>query len=53
MRTYSWMVLLGRNGIINQVLQHLGIIDEALALPFHTKTGVAIGMVYRAAPTWS
>ncbi|MBK7470918.1 MAG: ABC transporter permease [Betaproteobacteria bacterium] len=48
-RTYSWMVLLGRNGIINQVLQHLGIIDEPLAL-LYTKTGVLIGMVYVLLP---
>ncbi|MBK8741399.1 MAG: ABC transporter permease [Betaproteobacteria bacterium] len=48
-RTYSWMVLLGRNGIVNQVLQHLGIIDEPLAL-LYTKTGVLIGMVYVLLP---
>ncbi|MBP8294753.1 MAG: ABC transporter permease [Burkholderiales bacterium] len=48
-RTYSWMVLLGRNGIINQVLQYLGVIDEPLAL-LYTKTGVLIGMVYVLLP---
>src|SRR5438128_9884941 len=48
-RTYSWMVLLGRNGIINQSLQQLGIIDEPLAL-LYTKTGVLIGMVYVLLP---
>ena len=29
-RTYSWMVLLGRNGLINQALQALGLIDAPL-----------------------
>jgi putative spermidine/putrescine transport system permease protein len=48
-RTYSWMVLLGRNGIINQSLQALGIVDEPLAL-LYTKTGVLIGMVYVLLP---
>lgn len=48
-RTYSWMVLLGRNGIINQVLLYLGAINEPLAL-LYTKTGVLIGMVYVLLP---
>ena len=48
-RTYSWMVLLGRNGIINQVLLYLGVINEPLAL-LYTKTGVLIGMVYVLLP---
>ena len=48
-RTYSWMVLLGRNGIINQTLAKLGIIDEPLNL-LYTKTGVLIGMVYVLLP---
>ena len=48
-RTYSWMVLLGRNGIINQSLQSIGIIDEPLAL-LYSKTGVLIGMVYVLLP---
>jgi len=34
-RTYSWMVLLGRNGPINKLLQGLGLIDEPLALIFN------------------
>lgn len=48
-RTYSWMVLLGRQGIINQTLMSLGIIDQPLAL-LYTKTGVLIGMVYVLLP---
>ena len=48
-RTYSWMVLLGRNGIVNQSLMQLGVIDQPLAL-LYTKTGVLIGMVYVLLP---
>lgn len=48
-RTYSWMVLLGRNGIINQALLQLGFIDEPLVL-LYSKTGVLIGMVYVLLP---
>jgi len=31
-RTYAWMVLLGRQGIINQLLLWLGVIDEPIRL---------------------
>ena len=48
-RTYSWMVLLGRQGIINQALMYLGVVNEPLAL-LYTKTGVLIGMVYVLLP---
>ena len=48
-RTYSWMVLLGRNGLVNQMLLGLGLVDEPLAL-LYTKTGVLIGMVYVLLP---
>ena len=48
-RTYSWMVLLGWNGIINQALLSLGVIHAPLAL-LYTKTGVLIGMIYVLLP---
>ncbi len=34
-RTYSWMVLLGRNGPINKLLLGLGLIDSPLPLIFN------------------
>ena len=46
-RTYSWMVLLGRNGIINQALQAAGLIDAPLPL-LYNKIGILIGMIVRA-----
>jgi putative spermidine/putrescine transport system permease protein len=48
-RTYSWMVLLGRNGAINQTQLSLGIIDAPLQL-LYNKMGVLIGMTYVLMP---
>lgn len=48
-RTYSWMVLLGRNGVVNTLLQQVGLIDEPLKL-LYSKTGILIGMVYVLLP---
>jgi len=48
-RTYSWMVLLGRNGIVNQALVSIGIVDRPLEL-LYNKTGILIGMTYVLMP---
>lgn len=48
-RTYAWMVLLGRNGLINQVLVGLGLVNEPLQLMYN-RTGVVIGMTYVLLP---
>ena len=48
-RTYSWMVLLGRNGAINQTLLSIGVIDVPLPL-LYNKMGVLIGMTYVLLP---
>jgi ABC-type spermidine/putrescine transport system permease subunit I len=48
-RTFSWMVLLERNGPINRLLQGIGITDQPLALLFND-TGVAIGMIHVLLP---
>ncbi len=48
-RTYAWMVLLGRNGLVNQVLLGIGLIDEPLALMYN-RSGVVIGMTYVLLP---
>ncbi|WP_217636309.1 ABC transporter permease subunit [Variovorax sp. OV700] len=45
-RTYSWMVLLGRNGPINKLLLGLGIVDAPLALIFNRASVlISIGAV--------
>lgn len=33
-RTYAWMVLIGREGLINQFLLHLGVIHEPMKMLF-------------------
>jgi putative spermidine/putrescine transport system permease protein len=48
-RTYAWMVLLGRNGLINETLITIGLIDQPLDL-LYTQTAVVIGMVYVLLP---
>src|SRR5699024_6493613 len=42
-RTYAWMVLLQRTGVINKTLISLGLIDQPLSL-VNNITGVTIGM---------
>ena len=48
-RTYAWLVLLQRNGIINSSLMSLGIVEEPLQLA-HNLTGSIIGMVHIMLP---
>jgi ABC-type spermidine/putrescine transport system permease subunit I len=48
-RTYAWMVLLGRNGVFNRLLLDLGAIDAPLPL-LNNRTGVVIGMVHVLLP---
>ncbi len=48
-RTYAWLVLLQRQGLINQWGQSLGLWDEPLAL-VHNLTGTLIGMVHIMLP---
>ncbi|MDB4245574.1 ABC transporter permease [Amylibacter sp.] len=48
-RTYAWLVLLQRKGIVNSSLVSLGIIDEPIQLA-HNLTGSIIGMVHIMLP---
>lgn len=48
-RTTAWIVLLQDRGVINIVLQNLGIIDQPLGLLF-SRTGVIIAMVHVMLP---
>ena len=48
-RTFAWMILLGRNGAINHLLLALGIVDAPLGLIFNF-TGAMIGMVHAMMP---
>jgi len=48
-RTYSWMIILGRYGVMNDLLNYLGLVDEPLRL-MHNRFGVYVGMVYVMLP---
>ena len=44
-RSYGWMVILGTNGLLNQLLQSLGLISAPLKI-LNTETAVIIGMIH-------
>lgn len=48
-RTFSWMVLLGKHGLINDTLLATGLIHHPLALMYN-RLGVLIGMSYVLLP---
>jgi len=48
-RTYAWMVLLGRNGIINRVLLDAGIISSPITM-LNSPFAVQLGMVHVMLP---
>lgn len=48
-RTYAWMVLLQKNGVINQTLVSLGVIDEPLKL-LYTEAAVIVAMSHVLLP---
>ncbi|MEM9427998.1 MAG: ABC transporter permease [Pseudomonadota bacterium] len=43
-RTYAWLVILGRTGIVNETLTGLGLIETPIRFLF-TETAVAIGLL--------
>ena len=49
LRVYAWMGLLGKNGIINSALMHIGIVDSPLQL-LYTDMAVYLGIVYTYIP---
>jgi ABC-type spermidine/putrescine transport system permease subunit I len=48
-RTYAWLVLLQRTGLVNQFLAWAGVVEAPLAL-VHNLTGSVIGMVHIMLP---
>jgi putative spermidine/putrescine transport system permease protein len=48
-RTFSWMVLLGEHGLVNNVLLATGLISAPLSLMYN-RLGVLIGMSYVLLP---
>jgi ABC-type spermidine/putrescine transport system permease subunit I len=48
-RLYAWIVLLQKNGVVNTLLQRLGVASEPLPLLYNL-TGVVVGMVHVLLP---
>ncbi|WJF89168.1 ABC transporter permease [Paraburkholderia bonniea] len=48
-RSFGWMILLGRNGLVNQTLLASGAIDKPMRF-LGTELGILIGMVYVLLP---
>ena len=48
-RSFAWLVILGRNGILNTVLLKVGVVAEPLSM-LYTKGSVIVAMVYLFVP---
>lgn len=48
-KTFAWMIILGRRGILNTAAMDLGLIDAPLAL-INNEFGVMVGMVHSMLP---
>jgi putative spermidine/putrescine transport system permease protein len=48
-RTYAWMAILGRNGVVNQLLLGAGLTEAPVRL-MHNELGVYVGMVHVLLP---
>jgi len=49
-RSFAWINILGQNGVVNQLLLSLKIIDQSLSL-LYTEFAIIIGSVYLFLPT--
>ncbi|MVT76350.1 ABC transporter permease subunit [Bradyrhizobium cajani] len=48
-RTFAWVVLLGRNGVVNQILLELGWVSQPVTM-LYNRFGVIIGMTHIVMP---
>ena len=48
-RTYAWMIILGDNGVLNWILQAVGVVDSPIPL-LNTDFSVVLGMTYGFLP---
>lgn len=48
-RSFGWMVLLGRNGLVNESLEAVGLIERPIRF-LGTEAGILIGLVYILLP---
>ncbi|WP_226527867.1 ABC transporter permease [Metabacillus niabensis] len=48
-RSFSWMIIIGKNGLLNNVLISIGLINEPLDI-LYTPTAIIIGLVHLFLP---
>jgi putative spermidine/putrescine transport system permease protein len=48
-RSFAWLIILGKNGILNDALRGLGLIDQPLTM-LYTQGSVIVAMVYLFTP---
>lgn len=48
-RSFSWMVILGKNGIVNNILTSIGLIEKPLSL-LYNEFSIVVGFVYLFMP---
>ncbi|MCZ3380329.1 ABC transporter permease [Rhizobium sp. AG207R] len=48
-RSFAWLIILGKNGILNTILMSIGVISEPLSM-LYTEGSVIVAMVYLFAP---
>ncbi|WP_201841781.1 ABC transporter permease subunit [Microvirga zambiensis] len=48
-RTFAWIVLLGRGGVINEILLQLGLVSQPVTM-LYNRVGVIIGMTHIIMP---
>ena len=48
-RSYAWLVILGRHGLLNEAMVSMGLIDHPIRMIYNT-TGVVIGMSHIMLP---
>jgi ABC-type spermidine/putrescine transport system permease subunit I len=52
MRVAAWRLLLGENGVINQILLSLGLIDNPLGFLLYSPVATSIGLIYAYLPLY-
>lgn len=48
-RSFSWMVIIGKNGVVNKMLMGMGLIEKPLDI-LYTPTAIIIGLVHLFLP---
>ena len=48
-RSFAWLIILGKNGILNTILMSIGLINEPLSM-LYTEGSVIVAMVYLFVP---